>query len=791
MHNYFTLFITLLCVHTAFAQFKVQGTVVDNNDFPLFGTHVHSNLGHTVTDEEGTFQFKNVSAGTANFQITYMGFKDIDTLIDIDKNTKLKFVLQPKTEQLDEVLVSQKVSSKMINSVQVDNNYIKENFSGSLAKSLERIPGVNAIEVGSGASKPIIRGLSFNRIVVAENGTRHEGQQWGSDHGLEIDAFSTEEVEVVKSVGAIEYGSDAIGGVLKITNDKVPENEGISGEYRAFGRSVSQSIANSINFNYKKDNFFFKFRSSITDYGDYNLPTDTITYLNVRMPVENQRLMNTAGNERNFMTQFGYTTDKFQSILSISNNYSKSGYFPGAHGVPSIIRTQDDGDRRNIDFPYQKSNHLKIISKNKWFFDKSTLIFLMSYQNNNREEWSLFHTHYGNQEPPENNPNQELDFNLNTVESSLKLKHHFSKKHQTTLGIQAQHQNNKIAGFNFLLPEYRRSTLGVFGIHQYDYNDRLAFDLGIRADFAQMNIDSFYDPLLYEYLVNRNYNTSEAQSFAERSTETNRSFSNFNALASAKYQATENWSLSLATGTNFRLPTAIELASNGIHHGSFRHERGNPDLNPEKGIVFDTKVTYQDRNKTFSLNPYAYYFDNYIFLKPTGNFSPLPHGGQINQYTESAAVMSGIELFYEQEVFDNWLVSTNFEYLWNRQDTGNSARDYPLPFSPPINAFAEISYQFHLDKKFTNAKVYLNTNKVWEQDRIAQNERTTPGYQIFGVGVQTELVLGKFKANIRLEGRNLFNEKYFNHTNFYRALEIPEMGRNIQLMIRIPFGNNA
>lgn len=772
------------------SQVQLNGVVLDENKTPLSGAHIYFSKAYEYSDNNGKFSFQNLDKDTYKLHAGYVGYKSFDTIIRLETNSFLEIRLQ-RDGELEEVILTKKLSSEIFNVDRVDSQFIEENFSGSLAKSLERIPGVNSIEIGAGASKPIIRGLSFNRIVVAENGSRHEGQQWGADHGLEIDALAIEDIEIIKSVGTIAYGSDAIGGVVKINSNSTPSYEGWQGSYKVFGRSVNQTIANSIDLAYKKKNYFLKFKSSISDYGDYNLPTDRIRYLSVNMPVENNRLKNTAGRERNFMLQGGYRSDNFNSTLSISNTYLKAGFFPGAHGVPSIARVQDDGDRRNIDFPYQRVNHFKVNSENKWVFEQSDFSLDLSYQNNHRQEWSLFHTHYVGQQRPEVNPNLELNFDLHTFEARAQYDYYFSKKHHTSIGLQTQYQDNGIKGFNFLLPNYTRTSAGLYAIHEYEFNDKLGFNFGLRTDYAEISIDEFYDPLLFEYLEDRGSSPEEAENLATRSQDTNREFSNINVLLGASYEVNPHFNLSLTTGTNFRLPSPIELAANGIHHGSFRHEQGNPALNPEQGFVVDAKATYVKENYTLSFSPYTYFFSNYIFLNPSGVFSTLPHGGQIYRFTESEAVMAGFEVFYEHEINTRWKTSLSFEYLWNQQITDNNTKNYPLPFSPPINGFGEITYKTNPVGIFSAIELYANSNLVAKQNRTAQNEEETPGYAIFGGGARTNLKIGKFKASLNLQMVNLFDEKYFNHTNFYRALEIPEMGRNIQLMINIPLFNNG
>ena len=77
-------------------------------------------------------------------------------------------------------------------------DYLNRHFTGNLVQTLKNVPGVHSMDIGAGFSKPMIRGLGFNRIAVSENGIKQEGQQWGADHGLEIDAFNVDEVRILK-----------------------------------------------------------------------------------------------------------------------------------------------------------------------------------------------------------------------------------------------------------------------------------------------------------------------------------------------------------------------------------------------------------------------------------------------------------------------------------------------------------------------------------------------------------------------------------------------------------------
>lgn len=782
------LFFLIIPFLTFSQSITLEGQVTDPLNNPLEHAHVHMGKLFVTTSKTGKYYFENVKPGTYNVNISYIGFKNLDTLVTLRVDTVMDFTLKEETASLNEVVLSGIPRRKVSHNVEkVTGKFIQDQFAGSLAKTLEQLPGVNSLEIGAGTSKPIIRGLGFNRIAVSEQGIKQEGQQWGADHGLEIDALNAESVEVVKGVGAIEHGSDAIGGVIKIINDQVPQ-KGLSGEVVSLAQSVNNRITSAGNVSYRKNKFFYKLKATASEFGDYAVPTDNIIYLNRNIPVYNERLKNTAGRENDLYGQIGYFGPHYKGTISLSNVYFKSGFFPGAHGIPSLRRVEDDKDRRDIDFPFQRVNHRKAISKNEWYYHDYNFELTIGYQNNHRQEWSYFHTHYSGQKPPAVDPDLELDFDLHTYDAQGAISRTFGKRHTSKLGVQHQIQDNTIGGYNFLLPEYFRTTTGLYYTHNFEATENLTLSLGTRYDYSKIQIEEYFDDLLYQYLLQRGRSSSEAAEYATRSPELDKNFSNYNVMAGLLYYLDQNWDFSVNAGTSFRLPTAIELGANGVHHGSFRHEKGDINLDPEKGYVIDTQINYSKDSFRASVSPYLYFFDNYIFLNPSGIFSILPHTGQVYQFTQSEAVLTGFELELEKNFFGRLNTHFNLEYIYNQQVTKDRTRNYPLPFTPPLNGFGEVGYEFLQDSKsFKESEFFINTNFAMEQSRIAQQELITPGYVIFGGGVKTGITIGKFEADINASVSNIFNTKYFNHTNFYRAIEIPEMGRNIQVMLRVPF----
>lgn len=785
----FILVLSLMATIGAYAQqFTVAGKVSDMYGVALVGSTIQLGDQVSVADLNGQFIFKSVKEGKVDFQIQFIGYQSIRQELNVTKDLTLDFHLKEDNTVLDQVVVSSRGVQTIKNTEKISNQKLVENFSGSLAKTLENVPGVNAMVIGAGASKPVIRGLGFNRVAVAENGAKQEGQQWGADHGLEIDAFSTEEVEVIKGVGAIEYGSDAIGGVIKINNEKVPEVHSFNGSATIFGKTVNDSYGASLQIKAREDKFFFKFKATAQDYGDYRVPTDQIYYLNTNIPIYGRRMKNTAGKNTALYGQIGYVNGKVKNILSVSNVYDKSGFFPGAHGLPSIAAVADDGNHRNIELPNQSVNHFKVTNNFSYeLTENSKFNVLLSFQNNKRQENSLFHSHFDNQEAPSVNPNLELEFNLNTFDVAAKYEYLSPNNHKSTIGVQYTYQNNTIAGYGFLLPKFNRFGIGAFATHEHFVTDRFTWEAGVRADYAEIHIKPFYDNVLYDYLRDNGHSHSFAADYAQRSHKTDKDFTSFNAMIGAKFDYTDKIKLAATFGTNFRFPTAIEMASNGVHHGAFRHEKGNPNLKPEQGVAFDLRASYTSENFNTSISPYAYFFSNYIFLRPSGKFSVLPDSGQIYEYSQSQAFISGFEWKVEQRFLQSFVAEGVFEYIYNRQIANGKKGNYPLPFSPPMNFFGQLKYEFNNWKAFTESELFVNGKWFAKQERIAQGESITPSSFSLGAGFTSTIKIGKVTARTSLLATNILDRKILNHMSFYRPLEIPELGRSIQLMIQVPF----
>ena len=660
----------------------------------------------------------------------------------------------------------------------VDQDFLRKHFTGNFMQAMENIPGVQTMDIGSGFSKPMIRGMGFNRIAVLENGIKQEGQQWGADHGLELDAFNIGTVNVLKGPSSLLYGSDAMGGVIDITSPPVPSVDMLFGDVTLLGKSVNGTLGGSFMLGIKKSFWYAQVRYSEQHFGDYRIPTDTIVYLTQKMPVYGRKLKNTAGIERNIGFFAQYQRQRYKANYSVSNVYQKTGFFPGAHGIPDVSRVEDDGDSRNMELPYSKVNHLKVTTLQQYAWEKLVLSGDFGFQNNHREEWSVFHTHYGSQPVPEKDPEKELAFNLNTLSASVKVRFIGSSSWEHALGWDGQHQRNDISGYSFLLPEYYRSTTGLLWLTTYKPNNVISVSGGMRYDYGYIHISSHEDAYLADYLRKQGYDEEQVEHYKWNSHAVKKKFGDYSFSLGLVWTPSERHMVKANVGRSFRLPGANELAANGVHHGTFRHEQGDTNLKSEQGWQMDASYNLRYNGFSISVSPFVSWFSNYIFLRPTGEWSVLPHAGQIYRYTGAEVLFAGTEATIDIHFLRSFNYRISGEYVY----TYNCDEHIPLSFSPPFSMRNTLTWQ----RK--QVMLYAEWQSIARQNRVDRNEDRTPGVNLFHLGGSLNIsIRGNQAIEITLTARNIFNTRYYNHLSFYRKVEIPEPGRNFQLLIKIPF----
>ncbi|WP_291780050.1 TonB-dependent receptor [Cecembia sp.] len=781
---YFFFILLLIPFHENAGQsisFSLSGRVVDEQEAPLQAIVSIHELGKSVIpNENGFFEFQDLKPGNYHVHVTHIGFKSFSKTIHILNGD---FFLEVGLVESEILLNSMTVEANPFKNgpleqsqtiLILDRDFIQKNNGGTFANAIEKLPGISTINTGVGISKPVIRGMSFNRIMINDRGIKQEGQQWGADHGLEIDPFDVDRVEIIKGPASLIYGSDGMAGVINIAPAAFKQNGEIEGHYSGMYRSNNDMISHSIFVDGNQDDFVFRARFTAQDFSDYRVPAQNFIYAGFLLPIFENRLKNTAGKERHFSFTGGVQKKWGYSTLTVSGFNQQAGIFAGAVGIPNSYNLRHDGDHRNIDIPRQDNQHYKVIWNNNIQFGKFWMELDLGYQRNQRKEFSFPHTQGVG---PNNFGNLALSLNLDVLTANLRLNQQHGENGQSILGFNLQHSLNQHRGFEFLLPNFQSIMGGIFYFREQRLSENLVWNGGIRADGAAHDIEEHLQPIYVRFQP-----TGE---FDQRNPDIKRNFLNMSGSTGLSWVIKENLNVKFNIGSAYRIPTPIELASNGVHHGNFRHEIGNSELLAERSYQADLNLALSKKKLYVSFSPFFGYFDNFIYLAPAPRFSPLPGSSLLWEYRQNNAIFTGGEIMMQLAITKGLNLSIGAEYVHNLNlDTG-----LPLPLTPPFSTLTGLEYKI---PKFSNSieNLYLFVESRWAaaQNRVDRNERITEGFQIWEAGLGWDLQIWENSLQLQLSGQNLTNAIYFNHLSRYRLLNLPEQGRNISFSINIPIG---
>jgi iron complex outermembrane recepter protein len=759
----------------------IEGKVTDALENPLPGSVIvlHELNTGTSADANGNFKFRNLRDGAYKLHVTHMGFRAQIRKVELrNGHASVLLVLEATHIELDEVIVRESATGMVqpeqsLSITVATRGFLSESSSMTLMQTLQRLPGINSMDIGTGVSKPVIRGLGFNRLVVAQNNIKQQGQQWGADHGLEIDLYNVERVEVLKGPASLIYGSDAIGGALNIRPPVVPQENTTNFEVTTNFHSNNDLLGTSAMAAINNNGRFFRVRLSYQDYADYRVPADEFVYNIWVMPIPNQRLKNTSGNDLGVSLTGGLRKPWGITTLSVSNFNQQVGFFPASHGIPNPESLQDPGNPRQTEYPMQKVNHFKLTSNTNFLRGSDRIELDVGFQQNHRQELNPPHVH-GSGPLPEGFT--ELELILNTFSANFKYYNRITERKSFVYGFSGIYQDNTRGGYNFLLPDYNYGEAGLFFISRFNVSEQLFLNGGIRADAARVDITGYFEPVWQD--------TETISGYRERTPDLQRNFFNVAFSSGLSWMPVKDLNLKMNLGSGFRNPGAIELSANGIHHGSFRHEMGDTTLQTERAWQLDFGFTWSKKDVYLHFSPFINYFPNFIFLNPSGVFSELPGAGQIYRFEQSEAIHMGGEFYADWHISHALHTSAGIEWVWAQ----NLENNFPLPFTPPPSLLGELNYLIKPEISFLkNIKLISSVRHTTAQNRIARNEPATGAYTLTHAGVSASLHLGDFPLDIMFMVNNVFDVLYKNHLSFYRILELPEPGRNFTLRITAGF----
>ncbi len=782
-------------VHAESQTYLIAGRVVDENQQPLAGATIVLNEGltSTVSDHNGFFMITIENQDSIWLEVSFLGYSNKILRFETDELTyELLIGLEPEPEILPELVIEDdyfmRIKREEAQTIEVaDREFITRNLSGSLMQTLESLPGVSSIEIGSGQSKPLLRGLSANRVVVVEHGIKHQAQQWGVDHGLEIDQHAVERVEVIKGPASLMYGSDAIGGVVNINGSTIPEKNTLGSNLILNAKSGNKLLGASAFVFGRKDDVFFTMRFTGTDYADYRVPADSVNVYSYRVPLHKQRLRNTAGNEMNVHFSAGIVKSKFTSRFFVSRMATEAGFFANAHGLEPrrVDHEAYDKSDRDIMYPRHSVRHTKVVNRSAYQNGNFASELTLGYQHNFRQELNQYVNHgYMPAVFPDTmgfNRDLERKFRLDVFSANLRNTLKIGDAHSLSVGINAEYQQNNIGGYAFIIPAFEQVSSGVYVYDKITIGQNWLLHAGLRYDFGQVRTQAYHD----WFPAPDTSCCTVLPVFIQRAGNLQRSFHSLSWAVGVNFNR-EYFSLKANLGKSFRMPIAKELAANGVNYHHFSYERGDATLQAEQSHQLDVSATWNLQRWGFTLSPFINYFPNFIYLSPSYEFDYLyGAGNQIFNYVQNEVFRAGGEVLVRYKIFSELTFGIAGEYVYSEQLSGGM-KGFTLPFSPPPSVLLSLDYEPAGFGPISRPYLNVDFRMVGRQDRIVPPERKTEAYNLFSLSFGGALRWNDQHLNISVQIQNLFNTKYFNHTSYYRLIDAPEAGRNIIISMQMP-----
>ena len=757
--------LSFLTIHAFANLLSLSGRVTDakTNESLIGATVTIPDLRISVsTDASGSFLLNNLPArGRFLIEIKYIGYKTITQVADLSLNLKLDFALQPTMIEAREVIVTgfaissdNRKNSTSVTSVNKD--HLINRASGNLVDAISKVPGVSQISTGGGISKPVIRGLSYNRVVTLVDGAKQEGQQWGDEHGIEVDQFSADRVEVLRGAASLMYGSDALGGVINIL-DPLPSPEGqIRGEVLSNYQTNNGLTGSSAMLQGNKNGFVWRGRTSYKNAYSYNAPGG--------------RIANTGYNETDFSTQIGLNKRWGYTNLNLSsfrNNVALpdfernfNGFFEDSDGN---ILTKSDLKSRTLFMPFQDIKHYKAAVNSNILLGDNRLRFTLAYQNNQRRELENSRTI------------PTLFFDLKTYSGDFKF--HFSEKMgwEPVIGLSGSYQKNGNRAPELLIPDYSSRDFGVFIYTKKSWTNS-TFNIGGRFDSRSVSGKKMF----------------EGNDVRFNDFKTN--FSNFTGALGFTHEFNEQFSVKANLASAFRAPNIAELSANGVHEGTFRYEIGNNNLKPENSYSSDLGFEFSSDKVQAGIGVFNNYIAQYIYSRQLNNEVINAEGDDLPvfRFVQDNANLAGVEASLTLHPIE----LIHFENSFSITKGVNRATNTPLPFIPAGVLRNELRLEPKLKGNIKNTYVSVGLDNVFKQSLIDNFETSTEGYTLVNAALGTTFMLKKQPLRINLSVSNLFNKAYYDHLSRFKPGRLDEanpmvgyynQGRNVSIGVYLPF----
>lgn len=727
-----------LCLLTVWcqAQATLSGSVLDadaGTPLPEVAVEIPELHLGTRADSSGNFLLRAPHRGVFTVQFTLLGHESWFEEVTLQDTPIVVVVrLRPGEMELSEVeVVGTLVSAPRNNPRHVDvmsAEEMRERGALNVSDGIARLPGVTQLTTGVGISKPVVRGLYGNRVQVNALGQRFDNQQWQDEHGLGLSAVGIDRVEVVKGPAALQYGSDAIGGVINVIEEK-PAPVGTLEQTAQLGL-MSNTGGGSFSYGVKKstEKMWWRLAAGAQSHGDY-------------ASAANRRVLNSRFAMYDAKASLGWRKDGWTSANHVHVSFGQFGFV-----FDTAVRSTDDARlSRSFAGPHHQVLFAVFGSENTLYGERTKWRINLGWTSNQRQE-------------QEGGNKISLDMLLNTGSVVAQATTRMGEHGSWTNGISLLYQTNTDLGSRIIVPDATTLEGSAYSSYRHRLNHAV-IEGGLRVDDRAIRTVA---------TLNLNPPGAEVEPF-------DRSWTAVNGSAGLAWDPSEPLNIKVNVSSGYRSGNLAELSSNGLHEGTARFEIGDPSLNIEQNICAEAGFTWEWKEQVeVGMTGYRNQFFDYIYLAPTGTEFI---GFQVYRFLQADAVLQGGEFVLDLHPKALRSVDARVAYNLVRAEKSDGS---PLPFIPADRISAEV--RFAPTDRFWIRPGVVN---VLPQDRPDDFETRTPGYMLFNLQAGLDLHWNKHPLKVSAFCNNLLDERYVDHLSRFKYFHLNDIGRNVGLSLQL------
>jgi len=615
--------------------------------------------------------------------------------------------------------------------------------TNTIGATLEKEPGLNNQSFGPGVGAPVIRGQAGPRVRVLQNGVGiNDASTLSPDHANGVEPMQAERIEVLRGPATLLYGSGAIGGVVNVIDNRIPQaqfDKLIGGAFEQRYNSVSDENASSLKLEGGKGPVAVHLDGFYREQGNMHIGGSAIDESAVRAtdpalanvyPIQNSQgvINNTNARASGGSAGVSWVGDAGflgAAVNQLDNHY---GIPPDGTGNPNvrIELTQTRYDLRGeLKEPFSFAEALRL----KFGYT--------DYQHQEIEGGAVGTT-WLNQ----------------TYETRLEMPHKPLGPLRGVIGFQSINSDFQAIGEEAVVPKSLINSYGVFAVETFDYGP-VTYELGARVEHQSLSPENL----------------------------AGRSFLPVSGSASALYHINDQHQVSFAFTQSQRAPAVQELYTNGVHNATHSYEIGNPNLTKEISYNLDLGYRFKADWMQAQVNLFQNWVDNYIYAYQTEALyqdEEHPDGFPVMEVRQANATFKGFESKLVFPLMENHYGLVDLT-LYGDYTRGEFVQGGDVPRMPPLR------YGFQLDYSKSQWSANLRLTRAEAQDNPGDNQSTTPGYVLLGVGAKYQAkVYHDTELTVFAQGTNLLNENVRNSVSYLRNFA-PEPGRGAELGIRVSY----